>query len=57
MTLGSAAVLGISAAGVSPQDMLLVVTGMCGIAALLAQRLHRVCDAEDLPVPPPDLSR
>ena len=44
MTLGSAAVLGISAAGVTPQDMLLVVTGMCGIAALLAQKLHRACD-------------
>jgi len=44
MTLGSAAVLAISAAGVTPQDMLLVVTGMCGVAALLAQRLHRACD-------------
>ena len=45
MTLGSAAVLAISAAGVSPQDMLLAVTGMCGVAALMAQRLHRACDA------------
>jgi len=43
MTLGSAAVLAITGAGVSPEDMLLVVTGMCGIAAFLARRLDRAC--------------
>jgi hypothetical protein len=45
MTLGSAAVLGVSGAGVGPQDMLLLVAGMCAVAALIAQRLHRACDA------------
>ncbi|KTW18486.1 MFS transporter [Sphingomonas sanguinis] len=44
MTIGSAAVLGISAAGVTPEDMLFLVAGMCLVSAWLALRLHRACD-------------
>jgi MFS family permease len=44
MTVGSVAVFGISAAGVTPADMLFVVAGMCLISAWLALRLHRACD-------------
>lgn len=44
MTIGSVAVAGITALGVTPSQLLLVVVGMCGISALLAQRLHRACD-------------
>lgn len=44
MTLGSLAVLGITALGVRPTDMLLLVAAMCLVAAWIAQRLHRACD-------------
>jgi MFS family permease len=44
MTFGSVAVAGITALGVTPSQLLLVVVGMCGVSALLAQRLHRACD-------------
>ncbi len=44
MTLGALAVLGITALGVSPTDMLLLVAGMCLVAAWIAHRLHRACD-------------
>ncbi|WP_028965617.1 MFS transporter [Sphingomonas phyllosphaerae] len=44
MTFGSIAVAGITALGVTPSQLLLVVAGMCVISALIAQRLHRACD-------------
>jgi MFS family permease len=44
MTLGSVAVLGITAMGATPENMLLLVAGMCLISAWIAQRLHRACD-------------
>jgi len=44
MTLGSIAVLGITAMGVTPQNMLFLVAGMCLFSAWLAQKLHRACD-------------
>ncbi len=44
MTFGSIAVAGITALGVTPSQLLLVVVGMCVISALIAQRLHRACD-------------
>ncbi|VXC78621.1 MFS transporter [Sphingomonas sp. 8AM] len=44
MTFGSIAVAGITALGVTPFQLLLVVVGMCVISALIAQRLHRACD-------------
>jgi MFS family permease len=44
MTLGSIAVLGITAMGVTPQNMLFLVAGMCLVSAWLAQKLHRACD-------------
>lgn len=44
MTIGAAAVIGITAAGVGPADMLLVVAVMCLISAWIAQKLHRACD-------------
>jgi len=44
MTIGSMAVAAITALGVTPSQLLLVVVGMCGVSALLAQRLHRACD-------------
>ena len=44
MTFGSIAVLGITGLGVGPEDMLLLVAGMCLVAAWIAQRLHRACD-------------
>ncbi|AXJ95900.1 MULTISPECIES: MFS transporter [unclassified Sphingomonas] len=44
MTLGSAAVMGLSAAGVQPLEMLFLVAAMCLVAAWLAQKLHRACD-------------
>ncbi len=43
MTLGSVAVLAITAAGVGPADMLFLVAAMCLVAAWLAQKLHRAC--------------
>jgi MFS family permease len=44
MTFGSIAVLGITALGVTPENMLLLVSGMCLVSAWIAQRLHRACD-------------
>ncbi|WP_288456548.1 MFS transporter [uncultured Sphingomonas sp.] len=44
MTFGSVAVAGVTAAGVTPGEMLLLVVAMCGVSALIAQRLHRACD-------------
>lgn len=44
MTLGSIAVAAITALGVTPSQLLLVVVGMCVISAAIAQRLHRACD-------------
>jgi hypothetical protein len=44
MVLGSVFVISITALGVSPQDMLLIVAGMCLISAWIAQKLHQACD-------------
>ena len=44
MTVGSLSVLGITAIGVGPTDMLLIVAAMCLVAAWIAQQLHRACD-------------
>lgn len=44
MTIGSAAVAGMSALGVTAQQLLLLVVGMCVVSAWIAQRLHRACD-------------
>jgi MFS family permease len=44
MTLGSAVVLGITALGVTPEDMLFLVAAMCLFSAWLAQQLHKACD-------------
>ena len=44
MVVGSVFVIGLTGAGVSPDQMLFVVAGMCLIAAWIAQRLHRACD-------------
>jgi hypothetical protein len=44
MVLGAAAVIGLTALGVGPSDMLLVVAGMCLIAAWIARLLNRACD-------------
>jgi MFS family permease len=44
MTLGSGVVAGITAAGVTAQQLLLVVVAMCAVSAWIAQKLHRACD-------------
>jgi MFS family permease len=44
MTLGAVSVLLISRAGVTPENMLFVVAGMCLVSAWIAQKLHRACD-------------
>ena len=44
MTLGSAAVAGVTATGVTASQLLLLVVAMCLLAAALAQKLHRACD-------------
>ena len=45
MTVGAVAVMAItSSLGVTPEDMLLLVAGMCLVSAWLAQKLHRACD-------------
>ena len=44
MTLGSAAVAAVTAAGVGASDLLLVVVVMCGISAWIGLKLHRACD-------------
>ncbi|MGC6401761.1 MFS transporter [Sphingomonas sp. FW199] len=47
MTVGALFVMGLTGLGISSEDMLLVVAGMCLISAWLAYRLHRVCQMED----------
>jgi MFS family permease len=44
MTIGSVAVLGITAMGVRPEDMLFLIAGLCLVSAWIAQKLHRACD-------------
>ncbi|CUS44499.1 MAG: MFS transporter [Pseudomonadota bacterium] len=44
MVVGTLLVLGASALGVTPDNMLFVVAGMCLISAWLAQKLHLACD-------------
>jgi MFS family permease len=44
MTLGAVTVSVISALGVGPANMLLLVAAMCLISAWIAQKLHRACD-------------
>jgi hypothetical protein len=44
MTIGSILVIGITAMGVTPEDMLFLVAAMCLVSAWLAQKLHRACD-------------
>ncbi|WP_448658892.1 MFS transporter [Sphingomonas sp. CJ99] len=47
MTAGALFVIALTALGISSEDMLLVVAGMCLISAWIAHRLHRACLAED----------
>jgi MFS family permease len=44
MTIGSVSVAAATIWGVTTEQMLLVVVGMCGVSAWLAQKLHRACD-------------
>jgi len=44
MVIGTLLVLGASALGVTPDNMLFVVAGMCLVSAWLAQKLHLACD-------------
>ncbi len=44
MTIGAVAVLFITGLGVTPEDMLFLVAGMCLVSAWIAQKLHRACD-------------
>jgi len=44
MTIGSVAVVGITALGVGPEDLLFLVSAMCLVSAWIASRLHRACD-------------
>lgn len=44
MTVGSLAVAAMTASGVTAQQLLLLVAGMCLVAAWIATRLHRACD-------------
>ncbi|HTG37295.1 MFS transporter [Sphingomonas sp.] len=44
MTIGALAVIAITAMGVGPADMLLLVAAMCLVAAWIARALHRACD-------------
>lgn len=44
MTVGAAAVIFITSLGVTPENMLLLVAGMCLVSAWLAQKLHLACD-------------
>ncbi len=44
MVGGSLLALGLSAAGLSPVDQLLMVTAMCFVSAWLAWKLHLACD-------------
>ena len=49
MTIGSVLVAGMMALGVAPMQLLMVVAGMCLVAAWIAQKLHRACDGPDRP--------
>ena len=44
MVIGSVVALVMFWAGVSPENLLLLVSAMCLMAAWIAQRLHRACD-------------
>jgi MFS family permease len=44
MTIGAVAVILLSSAGVSPENMLLLVAAMCLVSAWLAWKLHCACD-------------
>ena len=44
MAFGSITVASITAAGVVPEQLLLLVVAMCGVSAWIAQKLHRACD-------------
>jgi MFS family permease len=44
MVVGAVVVIGITGLGVTPENMLFVVAGMCLVAAWLAQKLHLACD-------------
>ncbi|MGK6320704.1 MFS transporter [Sphingomonas sp. DT-204] len=44
MTVGAVAVIGLTAVGVTPENMLLLVAAMCLVSAWLAQKLHEACD-------------
>jgi len=44
MVIGALGVIGITALGVTPENMLFVVAGMCVVSAWLAQKLHLACD-------------
>ena len=44
MVVGAVGVQGLSALGVTPENMLFVVAAMCPISAWIAQRLHLACD-------------
>lgn len=44
MTLGSVGVAGLTALGVTANDMLLGIVAMCFVSAWLAQKLHLACD-------------
>ena len=44
MTIGAVVVILLTGAGVTPEDMLLLVAVMCLISAWLALKLHRACD-------------
>ncbi|MDB5696723.1 MAG: transporter [Sphingomonas bacterium] len=44
MTIASVSVAAMMAAGVTAMQLLIVVAGMCLVAAWIAQRLHRACD-------------
>lgn len=44
MVVGAIVVISLTAMGVTPQDMMFLVAGMCLFAAWLAQKLHRACD-------------
>jgi MFS family permease len=44
MVLGALGVAAISALGVSPENVLFLVAGMCVASAWLAQKLHMACD-------------
>jgi MFS family permease len=46
MVVGAVAVIALTSLGVTPQDMLFLVAGMCLVSAWLAQQLHKACDED-----------